>query len=134
MNKYEKFSGMPIDEYRHTWFIGLPLRWKHFWHSVSRFKDFHLADDVIYNNEHYFINNGTTYDGNGIHLWDICRKDEDRVGVSIAVPESDLKKAKTWFNFKHSLLSYYKWYMQCWYKIDVNKKIIDKLVEDINNE
>lgn len=133
MNKYEKFSGMPIDEYRHTWFIGLPLRWKHFWHSVSRFKDFHLADDVIYNNERYFINNGTTYDENGIHLWDICRKDEDGVGVSMAVPESDLKKAKTWFNFKNSLLSYYNWYMQYWYKLDVNKKIVDKLVKEINN-
>ena len=91
-------------------------------------------DDVIYNNERYFINNGTTYDENGVHLWDIYRKNLDGVSVSIVVPESDLKKAKTWFNFKHSLLSYYKWYMQCWYKIDVNKKIIDKLVEDINNE
>ena len=97
-------------------------------------KIFHILNDVIYNNERYFINNGTTYDENGVHLWDICRKNLDGVSVSIAVPESDLKKAKTWFNFKHSLLSYYKWYMQCWYKIDVNKKIIDRLVEDINNE
>lgn len=121
--KIEKHSGMRIDEYRRTWFKGLPLRIKHFTISIKQFNQFHLMDDVYYKGEECFINNGTRYAADGTHLWDICKKEwnADDTRDCYSVPESELKKVKSWFTFKNSLLYHYEWWMRNWYKIELYK-------------
>lgn len=123
--KYEKFSYMPINTYYKTWFIGLPLRIKNLVISYKQRKQYHLMDNVIYQGKICFINNGTRHSSEGVHIWDICEKNikDDGTRNSYAVPESELYRPLTWFNFWNARLFHYKWYMGSWYSIDVNKKL-----------
>ena len=122
--KHEKYSFMPIAKYRETWFIGLPLRIKAFVKSYSQRKQYHLMDDVIYKGKSCFINNGTRYANDGTHLWDICERtiNPDGKRNTYAVSESELYRPLTWFNFCNARLFHYKWYMNCWYAIDLRKR------------
>ena len=126
--KHEKFSFLPYKIYYRTWFIGLPLRWKHFVTSIKDYKSIHLMDEVFYKGERCFVNNGTKHTSDGVHLWDICSKawNEDGTRNCYAVPDSELTKAKNWCTIRNSLLRHYSWYMHCWYAIDVGKLLEKK--------
>lgn len=123
--KYERYSYMPMKEYRKTWFVGLPLRINAIINSYQQRKQFHLMDDVIYKGKKCFINNGTRYSNDNVHLWDICEQGVKADGKRncYAVPESELHRPLSWFNFCNARLFHYRWYMHCWYSIDVRKKL-----------
>ncbi len=131
--KYEKLTGMPIGEYRRTWFIGLPLRIKVFLSSYKLRKQYHIMQDVIYKGIPCFINNGTSHDENGNHLWDICEKKVNSFGERNChtVYESELTRPFTWFNYKNSRLWFYKWFMKNWYSFGVRNKILKKYPETL---
>ena len=117
--KYEKYSGMPLNEYYKTWFVGLPLRFENLITSLENAGGIHLMDDVIYNGKKCFVNNGIRYNENGERLWDILEKEwnEDGTRNHYRATDAELTKVKNWGTFINSCLSHYRWYMTYWYRI-----------------
>lgn len=80
-------------------------------------------DDVQYNGEQYFINNGTLYDEFRNHYWTIVKEEYNSDGTreKYHVLDSEIRRAFTWFNFKNALFSHYKWWKDYWYWIELRK-------------
>lgn len=81
----------------------------------------HLMDEVRYNGEHYFINNGNLYDEHGNHYWTILKKEWNADGTREKhyVQDHEIKRILTWFNIKNALFSHYRWWKDYWYLIDL---------------
>lgn len=126
--RYEKYSYMPLKEYYKTWFIGLPLRFKHLFISLENANGIHLMDEVVYNGKRCFVNNGTRYNERGERLWDILEIEWNADGTrnKYAATDVELTKVKNWRNFKNSCLSHYRWYMTYWYQIQLRDKMYGK--------
>ena len=94
-------------------------------------------DDVIYHSLggdiKCFVNNGTRYNSQGVHLWDVCpyKLNEDGKRLPYYASDEELTKVKNWFNFKNDRLYLYKWYMQSWYSIDLHNKMRGEYVVDV---
>ena len=121
--RYEKYSYMPLKEYYKTWFIGLPLRFRHLYISLENANSIHLMDDVIYNGKKCFVNNGIRSNEKGERVWDILEKEWNSDGTRnhYLATDAELKKVKNWRTFKNSCLSHYRWYMTYLYQIQVRE-------------
>lgn len=123
--RHEKYSHMPLKEYYKTWFIGFPLRFKHLYISLENANGIHLMDDVIYNGKKCFVNNGIRCNEQGERLWDILEKEWNPDGTRnhYLATDAELTKVKNWQTFKNSCLRHYRWYMECWYQIQLREKM-----------
>ena len=101
----------------------LYLKSKHILISIKQCNQLHLMDDVWYQGERCFLNNGTRYDIDGNHLWSILKKDLNENGTRDGwdVKDSEIKKMFTLFNIKNSLFYHYNWWKRSWYSIDLRK-------------
>ena len=72
----------------------LYLKSKHMLISIKQCNQLHLMDDVWYQGERCFLNNGTGYDIDGNHLWSILKKDLNENGTRDGwdVKDSEIKK------------------------------------------
>lgn len=101
------------------------LKTKNMIKSLAQFNNFHLMDDVIYNGKKCFINNGTRYSNEGVHLWDVLEKEWNLDGTRNKYYASDkeLKRIFTLSNIKNALFYHYNWWRTCWYNIELNKML-----------
>ena len=101
------------------------MKTKHLVKSILQFHKPHLMDDVWYNGEKCFLNNGIKGDGEGGILWNVVKKEWNNDGTrnSWEVPTKQIKKNWTWFTFCNSLFYYYRWWKKCWYQIDLAKRL-----------
>lgn len=104
-----------------TKFERLKLNVEHLIISFSQLNNFHLCDDVWYNGERYFINNGNRYDENNNHLWTIVKKEwnDDGSRDSVNVRENEIRKVFNLFNLKNGLFSHYKWWKIFWSTVEI---------------
>lgn len=102
------------------------LKIKNLIKSMGQFNEIHLMDQVIYNNQKCFINNGTMYDEKGVHLWEVCPEkiNSDGKRSTFYAKSDELKRVFSWFNIKNALFSYYEWWNQYWYQIELRRMMI----------
>lgn len=93
--------------------------------SMKEFKQIHLMDEVIYRGKKCFVNNGTRYDENGVHYWDILEKEWNKEGTrnKYYATDKELKRVLSWFNIKNALFSRYNWWKKYWYQIELRKML-----------
>ena len=97
-------------------YLALRLKVKHMLISLKGVKEIHIGEHVKYKGEVLFVNNGVAYP-----YWDLVPLECDENGKrkSIRVHEDELKKV--WIKYlKYSLLFHYNFYMDNWYRIDLN--------------
>lgn len=101
------------------------LKIKHFFISISQFKDLHLMDGVYYNNKKCFINNAVKSDNFGNRLYDIVEKEwrEDGNRNSYCVKANELKKIYSQSTIDNSLFHHYRWWRMYWYGINLREML-----------
>ncbi len=102
----------------------IKLRLKYLIDGIKTRKEVHLMDQIIYNDELYFVNNGTLYDGDGHRLWSVIKVgpfDENGRKESLHLQESQFRKARTWANFARGILHNYWFQMTYWHSINMRK-------------
>jgi hypothetical protein len=97
----------------------LQLKVKNLLISVKECNKHHLMDEVWYQGERYFINQGNLYDERGNHYWEIVKSDGIR--EQHRVQDHEIKRVFTWWNIKNALFHHYKWWKSYWYWIDLRK-------------
>ena len=97
----------------------LRLKFKNLLISFKECNKHHLMDEVWYQGERYFINQGNLYDEHDNHYWEIVKSDGIR--EQHRVQDHEIKRVFTWWNIKNALFSHYRWWKDYWYWIDLRK-------------
>lgn len=103
------------------------LKGKNLLCSFKEWRQIHLMDEVIYQDRRCFVNNGTRYNEHGEHLWDIveCEENENGRHNVYYIRECEIYRVFSWRNIKNALFSRYNWWKKYWYKIDLDKLVLN---------
>lgn len=102
------------------------LKTKNMIKSILQCNRFHLMDEVKYKGKKCFINNGTRYNNDGVHLWDIVEKEwkSDGTRNKYCASDKELKRYFTLNNVKNALFFHYRWWKMYWYNIELSKMLL----------
>lgn len=101
------------------------LKCKHLLISISKFRQLHLMDEVLYKNKKCFINNAIKSDSQGNRLYDIVEMEwgQHKTRPSYCVDAKEFKKIYSWNTIRNSLFSHYRWWMMYWHGISLRKML-----------
>lgn len=108
-------------------YYSLILKIKYLISGIRTRKKLHLIDKVKYKDGKYIVTNMVTYCGQcGTWLIDIVEDiplDGNGKRKNLQVPIHELKKMRTWKNFKRGILNTYDFNMRYWHEINIRKRM-----------
>ena len=112
--------------------ISAKLKTKMFIRSAAQFRRVHIFDKVKFDTKKWIVSNANWYTDDGEKCFDLSEYDGKEYRTRIR--RSAIKKVYDFRTIKNSITYYYRWWISCWYQIELNDElngIKDKWYEHI---
>lgn len=104
-------------------YYDLKLKLSYLINGIKTRNTIHLGDIVIYKNKEWFVNNAIRSCGQcRTRLYDLVENTPyGTIRKSISAPEHEIKKVRSWDNFKRGIFNVYDFNMLYWHEINLNR-------------